>query len=414
MLKALSDRGIVLLLVGFSLFQVACSGVSPRVLRNLEGPGVEFQDKKTFHFNDQKVHFSNRFDGARLNDARVLNDSTFVLSILPENSPINPSPWFAFKVWSSSDTPRPIYLVLDYGDSRHRYWPKLRQESGGWEAAEDLSVNETRSEATFSVQIDQREQLISGQPFFNKDSIMNWFDQLAAHPEVTMEQIGKSTLGESMTGFHTQATASKKAIAIMGGQHPPELTGFEAQMAFVNYLLSDEPLARQFRANYQIVVVPWLNPDGNNLGHWRHNVAGVDLNRDWSEFKQKETTAARDYFLKFQHYNQVQYVFGIDFHSTFRDVLYTNVRQSGHPTHQPGLMDAWVLNWNEKLGELAVNDEPSNPVGRVSKSWMLTALQAEAVTYEVGDTTPYEEIHEKARQAAIALIEVLLGDAAGN
>src|SRR5690606_18295687 len=126
----------------------------------------------------------------------------------------------------------------------------------------------------------------------------------------------------------TPATPNKKAIAIMGGQHPPEITGFQAQMAFLDFLLGDDPLAVRFRDHYQIVAVPWINPDGNNQGHWRHNVAGVDLNRDWSTFKQKETTVARDYFLSFAEDKGVDFVFGVDFHSTFRDVLYTNNAQA--------------------------------------------------------------------------------------
>ena len=45
---------------------------------------------------------SNDFDGARLNNVIQKNDSTFILSVLPENIPINPSPYYAFKVISNT------------------------------------------------------------------------------------------------------------------------------------------------------------------------------------------------------------------------------------------------------------------------------------------------------------------------
>src|SRR5690606_10097488 len=129
---------------------------------------------------------------------------------------------------------------------------------------------------------------------------------------------------------------------------------------------------------------------------------GVDLNRDWTTFLQKETQAARDYILSFSRDKGLKYIFGIDFHTTFEDVLYPNNPKPQYTTHQPGLMNDWIRRWNAALGAKQVPVKPSDPDGKVSKSWMLTELKAEAVTYEVADTTPLEEIRFKAKQAAIA------------
>src|SRR5690606_35607899 len=148
---------------------------------------------------------------------------------------------------------------------------------------------------------------------------------------------------------HTPITPGKKAIAVLGGQHPPEITGYQAQIAFLNFILGEDPLAQRFREQYQVVAVPWINPDGNNLGHWRHNVAGVDLNRDWTTFLQKETQAARDYILSFSRDKGLKYIFGIDFHTTFEDVLYPNNPKPQYTTHQPGLMNDWIRRWNAAL-----------------------------------------------------------------
>ena len=54
---------------------------------------ISFQKKRIFSFVKSGVYFSNDFEGARLNNINQLNDSTYVLSILPENKPINPSPF---------------------------------------------------------------------------------------------------------------------------------------------------------------------------------------------------------------------------------------------------------------------------------------------------------------------------------
>ena len=78
---------------------------------------INVQDKKVFSFDKSEVYFSNRFEGARLNDVKKENDSTFILFINPENEPINLSPFYAFKVWSKS--PRNISLKFDKWSSHN-------------------------------------------------------------------------------------------------------------------------------------------------------------------------------------------------------------------------------------------------------------------------------------------------------
>ena len=41
-----------------------------------------------------------------------------------------------------------------------------------------------------------------------------------------------------------------------------------------------------------------MNPDGVDLGHWRHNANGVDLNRDWSYYNQPEIKQAVNFIEK--------------------------------------------------------------------------------------------------------------------
>jgi predicted deacylase len=73
---------------------------------------------------------------------------------------------------------------------------------------------------------------------------------------------------------------------------------------------------------YQWLIIPDLNPDGVENGHWRHNTGGLDLNRDWGPFTQPETAAA---FAAIQAQiadGHAPYLL-LDFHATRRDVLYT-------------------------------------------------------------------------------------------
>ena len=89
------------------------------------------QVKREYAFAGGGLTFDNQFDGARLNGMERENDSTFVATILPENAPINPSPWYAMRI--RSDRPRELTLRLTYPPGvRHRYFPKVSDDLRGW------------------------------------------------------------------------------------------------------------------------------------------------------------------------------------------------------------------------------------------------------------------------------------------
>lgn len=60
-------------------------------------------------------------------------------------------------------------------------------------------------------------------------------------------------------------------MMVIGRLHPPEVTGQFALQAFVESLCMDSETAKKFRKEYTVYVVPMMNPDGVDNGHWRHN-----------------------------------------------------------------------------------------------------------------------------------------------
>ena len=99
---------------------------------------IKFQQHQEYSFNQGKIKISNRFNGARFNAISQQNDSTFTLTILPENSPINSSPWFAFKVWSPNSTN--LYFNLKYPTTVHRYSPKQSTDGLIWTNINDIKL----------------------------------------------------------------------------------------------------------------------------------------------------------------------------------------------------------------------------------------------------------------------------------
>jgi len=367
---------------------------------------IKFQLRKEYSFNQGEIKINNKFLGARFNEISQQNDSTFTLTILPENSPINSSPWFAFKVWSQS--PKNLYFKLKYPTTVHRYNPKQSIDGLHWTNIPSISLNADSSEASFKIQTKNDTLCIAAQELISSTMAYQWIDSLGALSFIRKQIIGKSLLNNPISALKSNTSDGKKIIVVLSRQHPPEVTGYMAMQSFVNTITGNTELAKNFRNEFQIIIIPLLNPDGVNEGNWRHSAAGVDLNRDWDLFKQPETAAVKDFLLDLTANNKAKVYFGIDFHSTYHDVFYINEDNAQQKTNAPGFTKEWLKGMENSLPGFKPSVRPSPNGGNVSKSWMGRALRAEALTYEVGDNTPRPMLKLKGQVAAEQMMSLLL------
>lgn len=365
---------------------------------------VELQKPQLRYFNDSTLLFSNAFPMARLNEIKQVNDSTFQITIRPENAPINPSPWYAFKVWSK--TPEKVYLSLQYGSFKHRYQPKTSLDGIHWSPVPGVKRSKDRKMASFTLPVNQDTLQVSAQERIDAAMSYAWIDEVAQLPFITKQTIGHSILGRPIVALSTPEVDSRKAVVFLSRQHPPEVTGFLAHQTFMGEVLGDSDLARRFRQEFQVLAVPMVNPDGVDAGHWRHSMAGVDLNRDWEDFKQPETRAIRDYLDHLVKQEKLQLYFGLDFHSTFHDVYYIN--ENVDFSFVPGFSEEWIGKIESSIPGYTASVKPSSNGSNVSKSWLSRHFGTEAITYEVGDTTDRDQVALIARTAAQQMMQLLL------
>lgn len=365
-------------------------------------PKITLQNRKDFTFNKGNLIFSNQFLSGRMNRIEQLNDSTFTIFIEPENRPINPSPWYAFKVWSEHS--RNVYLALEYFPNKHRYDPKISTDNILWEELKGTSLNKDSTVSFFKLPVSRDTLTVAAQEILNSASAYKWIDTLAKLPFIKKQLIGHSLMGKPILALNNTESSGKNIIVVISRQHPPEVTGYLAMQEFVQELTSENNLAKQFREKFEIIIVPMVNPDGVDEGNWRHNFGGVDLNRDWEFFKQPETRAVKDFLLKKISDQQAKIYFAFDFHSTWHDILYTN---SDTLTNMPGLTREWINGFEKELG-VTLRVRPSGNGGNVSKSWFNRELNTDAITYEVGDDTPRDMIRKKGKVAAQVMMEILL------
>ena len=347
-----------------------------------------------------------RFDGAmdtgRLNGCRQDDEHTYTLYIHPEDTPINPSSWYAFSI--TSDEAAHLDLTLAYTHGRHRYDPQVSADGGAnWKALE-VAQSEDGTRAEFALDVAVGETFISAQPRFSLAEREAWIDRIAAMPGVMRTRFGTSEQGRSLDGLEFGAMGAP-ALIVIGGQHPPEVRGAYALTDFVERLLADEPLANDFRTKFQVVAAPVINPDGVAEGNWRHNSRGVDLNRDWGDFTQAETRAFAGWID-----GRVDPIAFFDFHGTWKNVLYTSPDESkGDRNWFPGAFHAGLV---EALGTHAPERVPSHdPRSAVAKNWFHESYAIPTMTYEVGDAVPMDIVHASGRLSAEITMRLLLEDA---
>ncbi|WP_411358939.1 M14 family metallopeptidase [Pseudidiomarina salilacus] len=357
-----------------------------------------------------EVRFVTDFDTARLDGCEQVAADKYRLHLRPENLPINPSPWYAFRMEAGeglmADTTIEIVLVSHNGPAR--YTPKVSLDKKRW-APLPYSTNDNRMR--FNVQLQpERAVYVAGQEIIDGTVYADWLASLPATGRVF--ELGASTEQRALLAYEHRVDQNAPWLVLIGRQHPPEVTGALAMLSFTNTLMfADTPEFVKFRDRFNILVVPNMNPDGVARGNWRHTSNGVDLNRDWRARKEPESKLLHDYLTALEKAGS-EVVFALDFHSTHNNIYYTMPPEyepeNGEALQNPML----VRNWLNDLAAAVpweVREKPGhNPSSGVFKQYVADNFAVHAVTYEVGDTTDRREIVQTADAAALSLVTRLL------
>jgi len=269
---------VIVLSLGSCKQEKQWEGQEPIAKVSTESVPIQLQYKGTFDLG-KGVFITNEFEGARLNGAVRSNDSLITILISPENSPINMSPWYAFKIWSTVESE--VYLKLTYPETAgHRYVPKLSQDGLNWKSLDSAAYQVTMKtgtegdqipgDATMKLSVGTDTLWIAAQELITSFHVNYWMHELESHSFVTKTIIGKSTEGRPIHLLKIGESDDQNMVMIISRQHPPEVTGFLAMQAFVETICSDNEIAEKFRTNFNTYVVPLVNPDGVDHGHWRH------------------------------------------------------------------------------------------------------------------------------------------------
>lgn len=369
------------------------------------------QHERTIGISTDGVWLSNEFPGARMNDFYKLNDSLYQVVLEPENHPVNNSPWYAFKVWA--DTAKTISLRLQYRHGDHRYFPEISYDGSHWMPMDSTSFAEDTLNGTATLRLNLSEEplWVSAQELLTVDDYAAWADSLSKIPFIKQDTAGYSHQDRPVKRLVINEIGNTSephgVLLITGRLHPPEVTGALASLHFIEELSSDTELAKEFRSRFEVIAYPLANPDGVQNGHWRHNAAGVDLNRDWIAFNQPETRAIRDNILQHVGTDSLKKVYyGIDFHSTNENIFYPINREI--ETFPEDFTYIWVDSLKAEFPETEFSVEPFDTSSPIAKNWIYRTFGADAVTYEVNDAEDRDKIESIARTSARLVMQHLL------
>ncbi|MDO6428679.1 M14 family metallopeptidase [Thalassotalea sp. 1_MG-2023] len=331
------------------------------------------------------------------------SNDRITIELQPENTPINNSPWYAFKL--SSAIEKNITIELKVKDGSHRYSPKLSYNGKQWQP---IAYKKTPERLRMNVTISKQPIWISAQELITNDDYIHWGKALEKKAHITHSIIGHSVNEHPLYKIESSSANIKKWLIVLGRQHPPEITGALALFPFSTNLLSNSELARVFRAHYNILIIPNMNPDGVSLGYWRHNANGVDLNRDWKNFKQPEVSVVHKILSQIVDRGE-EISMAVDFHSTHKDIFYTMPTDYG--IRQPYLVSNWLNALDKKHPNFNVIQKPgNNPNKGVFKQYIADMYNVHAITYEMGDHTDRKFIRKLAIDASNTLMQTMLKD----
>ncbi|KAG5444260.1 Cytosolic carboxypeptidase 6, variant 2 [Clonorchis sinensis] len=141
-----------------------------------------------------------------------------------------------------------------------------------------------------------------------------------------------------------EASGRKQRIIFVTARvHPGETPSSYVCQGFIDFMVSEHPIAQELRKHLIFKIVPMLNPDGVYLGNYRCSLMGFDLNRQWqnpSQWAHPEIFATKELLMQLDQSTTMDVNFFIDIHA--------------HSTLLNGFMYGNVFEDEERAGRQAV------------------------------------------------------------
>jgi len=360
--------------------------------------GDAVKHEHPYSFNGGTIFFNKNFEGGYFTRIDQIDSTTFQITSVAEDYPIDRSPTYAFKLITKN--PEKLIINLHFKGAKAPGTPKMSRDGKKWEV---LPAHLEGSDLLMNVSTTANDTLIlSRHHLYTSSRLENWMESLVEDNRVRHSTCGKSLGGRDMhvLDVYKDSPAGKDVIVFITRQHPTEVPGQYVHKTYMETIL--ESAGEDFWGRYRIVSFPMLNPDAVDMGRWRHNLNGMDLNRHWVEdTEQPENKAVIDWLL--ENVEDGKMKFAIDFHSrdgdnafyvTKRDLDIVNTYSDSIANRNP------VLTY-EVLSEFPSFTKIATP--NYSNTWF-NNRDVPILIHETTHDVDYDEAIETAEVSALALV----------
>ncbi|MEM1218949.1 MAG: M14 family zinc carboxypeptidase [Bacteroidota bacterium] len=346
-----------------------------------------------------------RFPGARLKSAEW-EEGLLRLTVAPENSPIDSCAYYAFKI--TSDTSIRYTLELEFEEGTYCYRPWTSWDGYNWKPYNQPVEEIGEGRIRFALTLNKGETWVSAAPLASTDQVVSWASIMALHPAVAYRTYGLSSQERDLFALEISEGPSKEKpiIAMLARQHPAEVNGYHTVQKIVEAMIDNNPLANAFRKEYRVLVFPLVNPDGVDLGHWKHSAGGVDLHQDWSSYRQPEVRDLATFLYQDVKGQKSSLKLLLDFHATEGDRVFRLDPALG-PSRLPIFTDQWLSDlktnaaFDPEVSYLAWNQP-------ITIAWAWKVFRAESVIVEMNQGRSRASAAGVGTQAGNALMDALL------
>lgn len=245
------------------------------------------------------------FPAGNATDVQVRDDGTITFSI-EEDSGGPEYLWFDLKVVAHSD--QPIWFQIENALGAHQTdqrWniskPFFSTDGKTWIRCVDTrfgkeGIAKQMGEPVFRFRSPLLADTLYAAYFqpYGLSELGQFLQTLTGKEGVKVSSLGQSEEKRDIpliTFDALDGSEDHQTIWIIAREHPGEAPSTFVCQGMVEALLSNEYAG--LRHSYKFKIVPIFNVDGVEAGYYYHNATGVNLARDWIDFKAAETTALR-------------------------------------------------------------------------------------------------------------------------
>ncbi|KAF5404845.1 cytosolic carboxypeptidase 6 [Paragonimus heterotremus] len=282
------------------------------------------------------------FESGNLGKVEIISDFEYDLFIRADTCNPKFRVWFNFTVENNRAKQRVIFNVVNFSKTKSLYregmsplvrsttrpfWYRIPHKNVYYYRCPEHRKNYVMSFAFMFDLEDEVYQFCYCYPY-TYTRLQTYLDELdkSAYTHYKRELLGltlQQRRVDLITITHPKNEANTmnkkgKVIFVTSRVHPGETPSSYVCQGFIDFMVSDHPLAQDLRYHLIFKIVPMLNPDGVYLGNYRCSLMGFDLNRQWqdpSQWAHPTIYAAKQLLMKLDQNPNLDVNFFIDIHA---------------------------------------------------------------------------------------------------